>query len=187
MFSSPTYTTESELAAAVFSQYFFRNTLSFFFRPVARLRVGREKINKKSFFPLALAVQLERRFTSVTGVDDKADEVDSVCRYDHRGTPGRGTLKPLYRKPRLHYLQPRQQSQHQHQQPARGRHMVKATVPFPSNRNSHSSVPVRQFLSHNSSGAALLRLKYSSDETLFRVDGCTGAVLETDLTVALRV
>ena len=63
--------------------------------------------------------------------------------------------------------------------------MVKATVPFPSNRNSHTSFPVRQFLSHNSSGAALLRLNNSSAVTLFRVASCTGAVLETDLTVAL--
>ena len=63
--------------------------------------------------------------------------------------------------------------------------MVKATVPFPSNRNSHTSFPVRQFLFHNSSGAALLRLNNSSAVTLFRVDSCTGVVLETDLTVAL--
>ena len=63
--------------------------------------------------------------------------------------------------------------------------MVKVAVPFPFNRNSHTSCPVWQFLSHNSSGAALLRLNNSSAVTLFRVDSCTGAVLETDLTVAL--
>ena len=51
--------------------------------------------------------------------------------------------------------------------------MVKATVPFPSNINSHTSFPVRQFLSHNSSGAALLRLNNSSAVSLFRVDSCT--------------
>ena len=63
--------------------------------------------------------------------------------------------------------------------------MVKLAVPFPFKRNSHTSFPVRQFLFHNSSGAALLRLNNSSAVTLFRVDSCTGAVLETDLTVAL--
>ena len=63
--------------------------------------------------------------------------------------------------------------------------MVKVAVPFPFKRNSHTSFPVRQFLFDNSSGAALLRLNNSSAVTLFRVDSCTGAVLETDLTAAL--
>ena len=63
--------------------------------------------------------------------------------------------------------------------------MVKATVLFPSDRNSHTCFSVRQFLSPNSSGAALLRLNNSTGATLFRVDSCTDAVLETDLTVAL--
>ena len=127
--------------------------------------------------PFAPAIHLERQRTTVTGVGDNADEVDPVFRYDHRGIPGLSSFKPLYREPRLHHLQPMQQPQHQHQQPARGRHIVKVTVPFPSNRNSRTSFPVRQFLSHNCSGAALLRLNNSSAVTLFRADSCTGCSL----------
>ena len=65
--------------------------------------------------------------------------------------------------------------------------MVKATVPFPSDRNSHTSFPVRHFLSHNSSGAALLRLNNCTAVILLRVSRTVvlSAVLETDLTAAL--
>ena len=133
---------------------------------------------KKSFFSLAMAIQRQSQIRTQIGVDDNADEVDSVFWYGHRGVPFRDICKPLYREPRFHHLQPRQRSQHQQQHPARRRHnMVKATVSFPSNRNSHTSFPVRQFLSHNGSGAALLRLKYSSAVTLFRVEICTGCSL----------
>ena len=136
--------------------------------PPCDYRWPRREQRKKSFFSLALAIQQQSQIRTQIGVDDNADEVDSVFWYGHRGVPFRDICKPLYREPRFHHLQPRQRSQHR-----RRHNMVKATVPFPSNRNSHTSFPVRQFLSHNSSGAALLRLKYSSAVTLFRVDSCT--------------
>ena len=71
---------------------------------------------------MALAVQPQSQITAQKRVDDNADEVDSVFRYDYRGVPVRDICKPLYREPRLHHLQPRQHPQHQHQQPTRRHH-----------------------------------------------------------------